>query len=66
MATAPEIVELEQLAKARDIPMSAALRLSGVAPSTYWRWRHADKEPLTTTVRKIRAAIEALSGERAA
>lgn len=61
MEIAPEVVELERLAGAANIPMSRALVRAGVSLSTYWRWRHEGKEPLTGTIRKVRAAITELS-----
>jgi hypothetical protein len=61
MSIAPEVLELEELARQREVPLPRALRLAGVASSTYWRWRHDGKEPLTKTVRKIRAAIDELA-----
>lgn len=65
MEIAPEVTELEDLARLGSVHFPEALRRAGVANSTYWRWRHAGKEPLTGTVRKIRAAINELA-ERAA
>ena len=65
MNIAPEVIELEQLAQRVAVPMSAALKRAGVASTTYWRWRHGGKEPLTGTIRKVRAAITELA-ERAA
>lgn len=61
MQIAPEVTELEALAERLNVPMGQALKRAGVASTTYWRWRHAEKEPLTKTVRKVRAAIEELS-----
>jgi hypothetical protein len=65
MQIAPEVIELEELAQRSAISMKRALQQAGVASTTYWRWRHAGKEPLTGTIRKIRAAITELA-ERAA
>lgn len=65
MNIAPEVIELEQLAQRVAVPMSQALKRAGVASTTYWRWRHEGKEPLTGTIRKVRAAITELA-ERAA
>ena len=65
MQIAPEVIELEQLAQREAVQMGLALKRAGVASTTYWRWRHAGKEPLTGTIRKIRAAITELA-ERAA
>ena len=61
MEIAPEVIELEELAKSAGVPIGKALRKAKVASSTYWRWRHDGKEPLTTTVRKIKAAIAELA-----
>lgn len=61
MQVAPEVRELEALAQGANIPMSRALARAGVSLSTYWRWRHEGKEPLTGTIRKVRAAIGELS-----
>lgn len=66
MEVAPEVVELELLAGKAAVPMSRALAKAGVSLSTYWRWRHEGKEPLTGTIRKVRAAIGELADERAA
>ena len=64
MNIAPEVIELEQLAQRVAVPMARALKKAGVASTTYWRWRHEGKEPLTGTIRKVRAAINDLA-ERA-
>lgn len=61
MEIAPEVRELEVLAERAKIPMSRALARAGVSLSTYWRWRHEGKEPLTGTIRKVRAAINELA-----
>jgi hypothetical protein len=61
MQVAPEVRDLEALAEARKVPMSRALTRAGVSLSTYWRWRHEGKEPLTGTIRKVRAAIHELA-----
>jgi predicted DNA-binding transcriptional regulator AlpA len=61
MSIAPEVLELEELARQRAVPLPKALRLAGVASSTYWRWRHDGKWPSTKTVGKIRAAIAELA-----
>lgn len=66
MSVAPEVIELELLAQKVAVPMSLALKRAGVASTTYWRWRHDGKEPLTGTIRKVRAAINELSADRAA
>jgi hypothetical protein len=66
MSIAPEVIELEQLAQRVAVPMSVALKRAGVASTTYWRWRHEGKEPLTGTIRKVRAAINEISADRAA
>ncbi len=61
MSIAPEVIELEQLAQRVAVPMPAALKHAGVASTTYWRWRHGGKEPLASTLRRIRASINELS-----
>ena len=61
MQIAPEVLELEELAKTASVPLGKALRKAGVASSTYWRWRHDGKWPSTKTVGKIRTAIEELA-----
>lgn len=66
MSIAPEVIELEQLAQRVAVPMSLALKRAGVASTTYWRWKNDGKEPLTGTIRKVRAAINELSAVRAA
>lgn len=65
MEIAPEVIELEELAKSVGVAMPKALKHAGVATTTHWRWRHEGKEPLTGTIRKVRAAINELA-ERAA
>lgn len=65
MEVAPEVRDLEQLARTSNVSMSRALAKAGVAKSTYWRWRYDGKEPLTGTVRKVRAAIQELSRQSA-
>lgn len=61
MQVAPEVVELQELAATAQIPITRALSRAGVSNSTYWRWVHKGKEPLTGTVRKVRAAIAELA-----
>lgn len=62
MEIAPEVIELEQLAARVAVPMAKALKHAGVSHTTYWRWRHEGKEPLTGTIRKVRAAIAEIAG----
>lgn len=61
MEIAPEVRELEQLATQSNVQMSRALKRAGVASTTYWRWVNEGKEPLTGTIRKVRAAITELA-----
>ena len=61
MEIAPEVVELEELAQIKAVHLPTALRQAGVAQSTYWRWRHEGKGPLTGTIRKVKAAIHELA-----
>lgn len=65
MEIAPEVNELEALAEAKAVPLGVALKRAGVSSTTYWRWRHEGREPLTKTVRRIRAAIVELAAEAA-
>lgn len=58
METPPEVMEIEALAKAADVPMPAVLKRAGVAASTYWRWRNKGLAPHTRTLRKLKTAIE--------
>lgn len=62
MDIAPEVIELELLADRVNVSMFDAIAKAGVSSSTYWRWRHDGKEPMTATVRRVRAAIRELSG----
>lgn len=66
MQIAPEVEELKALAQDAKIPITRALARAGVANSTYWRWVHEGKEPMTGSIRKVRAAIEEIIAERAA
>lgn len=62
MEVAPEVIELELLAQKAAVPMAKALRHAGVAHTTYWRWRNEGKDPQSSTLRKVRAAITELAG----
>lgn len=61
MQIAPEVSELEAQAKAAKVAITRALARAGVANSTYYRWKHEGAEPLASTLRKVRAAIEELA-----
>lgn len=65
MEVAPEVTELEALAAQAGVPIFDALARAGVAKSTYWRWRHDGKDPLSATLRKVRSAIRELSEQAA-
>jgi hypothetical protein len=59
---APEVREVEALAKSSNVALPLALERAGVATSTYWRWGRGS-EPSTKTIRKLKAAIHALGSE---
>lgn len=59
---APEVREVEALAKTSNVPLPSALQRAGVAMSTYWRWGRGS-EPSTKTIRKLKAAIHELGAE---
>lgn len=61
MEIAPEVRELEQLARSAKIPITRALARAGVANSTYWRWRHEGQDPQASSLRKVREAIQELA-----
>ncbi len=65
MQIAPEVREVEDLARIAKVPLSKALRRAGVASTTYWRWVNAGSEPSTKTIRKIKTAIHELGVEAA-
>lgn len=62
---APEVSELESLAKDAAVDLTAALKRAKIADTTYWRWKYEGREPLAKTVRKVRAAITELAAEAA-
>lgn len=64
MEIAPEVRELEALAAKANVPITRALARAGVSNSTHYRWVHEGAEPLTGTIRKVRAAIEELAARR--
>lgn len=61
----PELVAIEQRAKAMDVNLSAALKEAGVAPSTWYRWSKTHNGPRLSTIRKIHQALDQLSGAAA-
>lgn len=54
----PEVIELEDLAAAANIKMSAVLARAGVATTTHWRWVNEGADPKAKTLRKVRAALD--------
>lgn len=66
MQIAPEVIEIDALAQAANVPITVALARAGVSYSNYWRWHHKGQEPMSGSVRKIREAIEEIAAERAA
>lgn len=55
---APEVIEVEQRAKAAGMTMASILAEVGVAQTTWWRWRKDGVEPRIGTLRKVRHALE--------
>lgn len=66
MQIAPEVAELKALADDAKVPITRALARAGVANSTYWRWVHEGSEPMSVSIRRVRAAIHEIASERAA
>lgn len=50
---APEVIEVEQRARAAGLTMASVLEAVGVAPATWWRWRKGGVEPRVGTLRKV-------------
>jgi transcriptional regulator with XRE-family HTH domain len=46
--------------------MDALFARAGIPASTFWRWERGDHEPRPLTVEKLRQALEAIEGEKAA
>lgn len=55
---APEVITVENRAKAAGIAMAPILAEVGVAPSTWWRWREGGVEPRIGTLRKVAHALD--------
>ena len=66
METDPQIASLEQMAKDAKLNMSAVLNEAGVAPSTWFRWRHRGVEPKIGTLRRVQTVIEREAARHAA
>lgn len=64
MEIAPEVIELEELAARERVDLPLALAKAGVAKTTHYRWTKG-AEPLTGTIRKVRAAILELAQQAA-
>lgn len=58
----PEITEIEDLARAANLPLERVLAHAGVATTTWWRWKNEKYEPRIKTLRKLRLALDELSG----
>jgi predicted transcriptional regulator len=52
------LAQIEADAAARGVEIGDALKVAGVAVSTWWRWKEGKFEPRASTVRRIREAIE--------
>lgn len=62
----PQILDIEQRAKAASVQMAPVLREAGVAATTWWRWRNDGVEPKLGTLRRVREALEAHLAARSA
>lgn len=45
----------------RRVRVIAAVSAAGVAPSTYWRWRHGKQDPRRATMRRLHETLDRLS-----
>jgi DNA-binding phage protein len=59
MQIAPEVLEIESLAEAAQVPMADVLKRANVASTTWWRWSQKHFEPRFSTLRKVREALDA-------
>lgn len=58
----PEITDIEHRIAERELSIDDVLMHSGVAKTTWWRWRQRGQEPRLSTLRKMRRSIEELAG----
>lgn len=54
----PEIEKLEIRASKLRLRMTHVLAANGIAPSTWWRWRHGKAAPRPSKLREVARAIE--------
>lgn len=59
---APEVLELQSLIWANKLRVSHVMQRAKVANSTWTRWANG-AQPNVGTLRKIRAAVDAISSE---
>ena len=56
-----EVTEIEESAKAAGLLMTTVLAKAGVPYTAWWRWKHRSVDPRTSSLRKIREAIQEMS-----
>lgn len=66
MEKSPEIVEIESRATTAGVEIGDVLKRAGVASTTWWRWSEGHFDPRLSTLRKVRAALDAEIADRAA
>ena len=64
MQIAPEILAVEAAASSADVSLAAILARAEVNPTTWWRWVRGHADPRLTTIRRVRAALDAILEER--
>jgi hypothetical protein len=60
------VSEFELRCAAANVSLRSVLRHSGVAPSTWWRWRRRGGGARTQTLFKLDRSLQALKGDEAA
>jgi transcriptional regulator with XRE-family HTH domain len=60
----PDIIR--QRAARALVTMDALFARAEIPASTFWRWERGDHQPRPLTLEKIRQALEAIEGEKAA
>lgn len=56
--------DIYKLAERCQVPMHAACKRAGIAPSTPWRWCESGSTPKPDTITKLQAAIVVIAEER--
>lgn len=52
------VAEVEDRAKALDLPLDELCRRAGIALSTFYHWKAGDNEPTLPLIRRIEAALD--------